>query len=122
MSLDALAGAWVFETEPHAVTNCVIRGNVEAARAGRSLRMSMRVHQTCPSGNEWRAEEACTAQLARGVLTVRCTLVNATPDDYIADQFSLRALSASVMTGRLNDGVLWDGPVHWRRPPAALVS
>jgi hypothetical protein len=75
----------------------------------------------CPNGAEWRAEEACNAELARGVLSVRCVVVSATAN-YAADQFSLRVLSASLMTGRLADGANWDSRVRWRRPPAALVS
>lgn len=121
VSLDALAGAWTFETDPHPVTQCVIRGDVEATRAGEVLRITMHAHQTCPNGSDGRAEEACTARLARGVLTVRCTLVSSTRP-YVADQFSLQVVSASLMTGRLADGAYWDVPVRWRRPPAALVS
>ncbi len=122
VTLDALAGAWAFETDPHAVTDCVIRGDVQATRAGDALRMTIHAHETCPNGNEWRAEEACTAQLSSGVLAVRCTVVSTQPYNYVADQFSLRVLSTSRMTGRLADGANWDSPVRWRRPPDALVS
>jgi hypothetical protein len=122
VSLDALAGAWVFETDPHALSHCVIRGEVEAARTRADLRMNMRVHETCPNRNEWRAEEACAARLAENILSVRCVVVSATPDNYVADQFSLRVLSVRAMSGRLADGVNWDGAVHWRRPQPGLVS
>jgi hypothetical protein len=121
VSIDDLTGAWSFETDPHQSTQCVIRGNATATRNGPGLSITIDAHETCPNGNEWRAEESCSASLAANVLTVRCTLVSATSPNYLADQFSLQVLSPSYLGGRLADGGQWDNPVRWRRG-AGLIS
>lgn len=118
----ALAGAWVFETEPHGVSGCVIRGEAAARAFGPALAIEIRAHETCPGGAEWRAVQSCRGEQRGEALEVRCVLVSAEPDNYVADQFDLVVESGDRMRGRLADGALWDVAVTWRRPRAPLVS
>jgi hypothetical protein len=113
-SIDDLAGAWAFETDPHHATQCVIRGDATATRSGAGLSIAIHARENCPDGDEARAEERCAGSLAGDVLTIRCAVVSAT-QNYLADQFSLRVLSPSAMSGRLYDADLWNDPVRWRR-------
>jgi hypothetical protein len=60
--------------------------------------------------------------MQRDTLAVRCVLVRADTESYLADQFDLPALSHTEMAGRLWDLGVWNGPVRWRRPASPLVS
>lgn len=121
VGLATLAGAWAFQTEAHAATGCIIRGGVTATQSGRTLRMDMRVHETCNNGREWRAREACVATLVESVLSVRCEVVEGS-ENYNADQFTLNVVSTDEMSGRLYDHGVWDNGVVWRRDRGPLVS
>ena len=123
VGIAALAGSWTFETAPHQATGCVIRGEVFATRSGNALTMRMNAHESCPDREAGiNAVEQCRATLQRAALIVRCTLLSADTDSYLADQFALGALSATEMSGRLWDEGIWNTPVTWRRPASPLVS
>ena len=122
INLDALAGAWTFETAPHLDT-CIIRGQVFATRRGRTLAMQLRATQTCTGGETTDVTERCLGRDAAGVLDVRCQILSSTSANYVADNFALMPASEQQMDGELNDGASWQHVgVRWTRPAPAAVS
>jgi hypothetical protein len=122
VSLDALTGAWVFETAPHQATGCIITGELTAVREGNELEIAMTARDTCPGGDAVNAIEQCRAAFDRDALRVSCVLVSAETDTYVADQFQLEAVTPTLMSGRLWDAGIWNAPVTWRRPASPMVS
>jgi hypothetical protein len=119
----SLEGAWRFETSPHPVSGCVLRGDalVAPARGGRHT-VQIDVTQHCGSEVPYKARERCEATTAGGRVTMTCVVVSSETGGYQPDSFDLAPGAAGVMTGRLVDTGVWNVPVTWRRPSAALVS
>lgn len=118
----SLAGHWNFETEVATERGCVIRGAAvltpQDARGRYDVQLS--AHETCRSGDQWRATERCTATQTGRAVRVDCTLLTAEPGNYAADNFTLDVRGADLMVGVLLS--TWNARAEWRRAAPALVS
>jgi hypothetical protein len=117
-----IAGEWVMDAPLDPDDGCVITGNarlsVGANAAAVSARLSVR--ETCPGGGEWRAQQQCVGSRNADKLWLDCTIVSASPDTYVDDDFALR-----IHSGDLMDGLLLSsrrGRATWRRPSAPRIS
>lgn len=119
----AIEGAWRFETGPHPSSGCILRGDavVGAVRSGKQI-VQIDVTQHCGSDEPYKARERCEATQAGSRVRISCVVVSSETGGYQPDSFDLTQGSPDLMTGRLVDTGVWNVPVTWRRPSAALVS
>lgn len=122
-SAPSIEGAWRLETGPHPSSGCVIRGDavVSRARDGKHA-VQIDVTQFCGDDAPYKARERCEATVAAARVRMNCVVVSSETGGYQPDSFDLTQTTPGVMTGRLVDTGVWNVPVTWRRPSAALVS
>ncbi|NWG52947.1 MAG: hypothetical protein HXY28_04445 [Hydrogenophilaceae bacterium] len=118
----SLAGAWTFETTPATARHCVIAGEavVTATPARGAYDVQLRALETCGDGARWESVQSCRAAQRERAVRIDCTLVQATPSNYAADDFVLELKAPGLMEGVLTS--TWDAPARWRRAGADHIS